>query len=426
MTQTPPTPPPASRTRQILEWVLVAVFAILLALPLFQQVTGMPEDIRLAGVEAREPDPVFSWASWFDGRYAASVDKWLTGKIGLRGLLVNLACQVNYSVFGRIGMNGGTEVVEGRDHWLYERAYIKWAVRQPPMGEKKAVQFAEQAARLQQALARRGIAFALVIAPSKAQIVPERLPPEIPLPARNATDAYSRIMPELEKRNVRVLDGHRLFLELKAKEKFLFPPTGIHWSYQSAWLTWQNLADLLRTNAACSELPLQPVEKIVWHTPLGADSDLRMLLNLWHFEPNGPPLLPYPLVAPPPDALRDRFAALVVGDSFSLALIDGMARSGVFRQIDLLYYFKRRYTYPSPSFAQSSARLIADAGIDMGPLDKANMGWDDLLQNRQMVILTLNEIHIKDCGWGFLEALLAELEPDQRATMTVTSPATRQ
>ncbi len=411
MTESPPSVRTVSRARLILERFLAALFAILLALPLFQQITGSPKDARLAGVEMRAPKPVLSWTQWFDGTYAASVDQWLVGEVGLRGFLVHLACQINYSVFGRIGMNGGTEVVEGRDHWLYERAYIKWAVRQPPMGEKNAVQFAKQAARLQQALARRRIAFAVVIAPSKAQIEPEHLPPGIPLPARNDSDAYSRIVPELTKRGVSLLDGHRLFLELKGKEPFLFPPTGIHWSYHAAWFTWQNLTTLLRTNSACAELPVQSVEKIVWHAPLGSDSDLRLLINLWHFEPNGPALLPYPIVTPPPAAVQDRFSALVVGDSFAFALIDAMARSGAFRQIDLLYYFKRRIAYQAPSFDQSPNRLIADAGVDKETLDTAKMGWQDLLLNRQMVILVLNEIHIKDTGWGFLESLLAEIEP---------------
>jgi hypothetical protein len=402
------------------------VFAVLLSLPLFQQATGLPKDIPLGGVEVREPAPVFTWADWFEGDYAAAVDKWLLGEVGLRGFMVNLACQINYSVFGRIGLSGGTEIVEGRDHWLYERAYIKWAVQKHPLAAKKAVQFSEQAARVQQALARRGIAFALVIAPSKAEIASDHLPPEITLPARVTLAADSRLISELEKRGVLVLDGHRLFLELKDKEAFLFPPTGIHWSIQSAWLVWQNLAARLQTHAACAEMPVQPIDRIVWHSPLGADSDLRMLLNLWHFEPDGPKLLPYPIVAPPPDAVRNRYAALVVGDSFTFALIDAMARSGTFRQIDLLYYNKRRITYPSPSFDQAPNRLIADAGIDMGPLDKEHMGWDDLLLNRQMVILLINEIHLKDTGWNFLDDLLAHLEPGQRATMTVTSPASRQ
>ncbi len=426
MTQTPPTPRSVSRARRNLERLFVAVFALLLSLPLFQQATGIPKDIRLAGVEIRKPTPVFTWAAWFDGNYAAAVDNWLLGDVGLRGFLVHLACQANYSLFGKIGMSGGTDVVEGRDHWLFERAYIKWAVRQPPMGAKNAVRFSEQAALLQQELARRGIAFALVIAPSKAQIMPDYLPPEIALPARNATDAYSRLIPELEKRGVQLLDGHRLFLTLKNTEPHLFPPTGTHWSYYAAWLTWQALANRLRAHSSCAELPVQPIEKIVWTTPQGSDDDLRQLLNLWHFEPGGPARLPYPIISPAPQPLQDRYSALVVGDSFSLTLIDAMARTGTFRQIDLLYYFKRHLTYPSPSFAQSADRLIADEGIDMGPLDKGNMGWEDLLQNRQMVILTLNEIHIKDAGWGFLDAMLAELNPDQRTTSTVTSPASRQ
>jgi hypothetical protein len=53
---------------------------------------------------------------------------------------------------------------------------------------------------------------------------------------------------------------------------------------------------------------------------------------------------------------------------------------------------------------------MADPGIDMGPIDPARPDWKSLLDNRQLVLLVINEIHLKDAGWGALESLLAELE----------------
>ncbi len=410
-----------SRARRRLEQVLTALFCLLLALPLVQQLTGVPDDIHLSGVEFKTPNPVLTQTSWFDGSFAATTEKWLLERLGLRGLLVHLACQANYSLFGRIGMSGGTEVVEGRDHWLFERAYIKWAMRPQDYSKKKAAQFAKRAARVQHTLAARGIAFAVVLAPNKAEIVPEKLPPDITLPPRNPAGFYDRLAAEMGKKRVNLLDGHRFFLDLKKREDYLFPPGGTHWSTYSAWLVWQELADRLRTQPACKDLPRQTVREIAWHPPLAADADLRMLLNLWRFEPDGPPLLPYPIVDPPPESERNRYSALVVGDSFALTLIDAMCRSGAFRQIDLLYYFNRRTTYPAPSFTQTRNRLVADAGIEMGPLDKNHRDWAPLIQNCQMVILTLNVIHIKEGGWGFLEALLDELRAMKFAADRETS-----
>jgi hypothetical protein len=418
MTSTPPTSPPASRARRVLERVLVTLACLLIALPLLQTISGHPRDIRLNGAEVTTKEPVFSWISWFNGDFASAVEAWMVGDVGLRGYLVHLASQANYTLFGRIGINGNTKIVEGRDHWLFEQAYLTKIARQREFSRKKAVLIANRAARLREALARKGIAFAIVIAPSKAEILPEYLPAGVPASNRDPKTPYARLAGEFQKQGVPLLDGREFFRSIKEKEIALFPQGGIHWSYYSAWLAWQKLVGVLRLQPACAELPLQSVERLVWHAPLGSDADLRLLLNLWHFEPGGPAPLPYPLVSAPPPALQKRFGALVVGDSFALTLIDAMARSGAFRKIDLLYYFKRRFSYPSPAFMPAGEKLIAEAGKDLGPFDVTRVPWEAFLEDRQMVVLTVNEINIKDGGWGFIESLLAELDPGSKAMAT--------
>jgi hypothetical protein len=410
----PPTPDPAARARRVLEWILSGLFGLLLALPLLQSTTGYPPDIRLFGAEVTEPEPVFTWKAWFNGDFPAAVERWTVGKVGLRGYLVRLASQANYSLFGRLGVNPNSTVVEGRDHWLFEEGYITEAASPRKFPRKRAVEIAGQAARLQQALARKGIAFAVVIAPSKAEIYPEYLPAGTPKADPGQKTAYARLISEFRKHNVPLVDGRELFLSLKGTERDLFPKGGIHWSYHAAWLTWQKLVELLRAQAPCADLPLQTIERLAWHQPLGSDADLSQLLNLWHFEPGGPAPLPYPLVAAPPAEARRRYAAMVVGDSFARTLIDAMARSLSFRKIELLYYFKRRYTYDphASDFKEADGKLIAKNGKDAGALDKSRIPWADLLNNRQMVLLALSEINIREGGWGFLESILAAVEAE--------------
>jgi hypothetical protein len=405
-----PLQPAIPKGRLLLQRALTVLAAVLMGLPLVQQLADWPADPPLVGAELRLPRPVFGWPAWFDGLYAARYEKWLQTHAGFRGLLVRLACQANYSLFNRIGLAGGTEITQGKDHWLYETAYVKSAARQPDFSRKKAEQFAGRAAALERLLAGRGIAFGLIIAPSKAEVLPEHLPDGLVLPPRSPATAYARIRAELAKQGVPFVDSRALFQELKASEPFLFPKTGTHWSACAAWLVWQEAAAGLEARRPDLRFRFPAEPRIVMNEPLGADKDLRDLLNLWHFEPGGPARLPYPIPPPPPPEWRDRHQAVVVGDSFSLTICDAMARSGLFRQIDLLYYFKRRYTYPAPSFSPAPHRLMADPGIDMGPIDPARPDWKSLLDNRQLVLLVINEIHLKDTGWGALESLLAELE----------------
>ncbi len=410
MSETPLQPaPPIPPGRLWLQRMLTALFALLLGLPLFQQVTRAIPESSLAGVEFRLPKPVFSWPAWFDGRYAANVEKWLQGVVAFRGTLVHLACQANYSLFNRVGLSGGTEITCGRKHWLYETAYIKSAVRQPDFSAEKAARLAKRAAKLSQKLAARGIAFAVVIAPSKAEVLPEHLPASVKLPPRSSDTAYARITRELEKQNVPVLDVRSLFIGLKKTEPHLFPKTGTHWSAYSAWLAWQQVAGVLEARQPGTRF-VSPPPALVMSPPLGSDDDLLRLSNLWRFEPGGPKPLPYPVVPPPPPEWRDRYQAVVVGDSFCLTMVDAMARSGLFRQIDVLYYFQRRFTYPVPSFEAAPDRLLADTGIDMGSLDVAHLDWKPLLDNRQLVLLVINELHLKNMGWGSIGSMLAALD----------------
>ena len=437
MTNATPNDPPVSRARRRLEIVLVALFAALLFLPLSHATNGWPPDMSLTGMENRYDRPSVTWKSWFDGTYAAGVDKWLEGSIGLRGFLVHLASQANYSLFGRITQSKGTDILEGRDHWLFERAYVREAVRQPHFPVPDAAAFADRLSLLQKALAQRGIAFYFVISPSKVEVLPELLPADIRLDSpRSKRTAYARIAQQMESHGVPTFDSRTFLQSFKKTEHFAFPPTGVHWSYYSASFVWKELATRLRDQASCRDLPVPAIERVIWHKPMGSDNDLRMLLNLWHFEPDGPAPMPYPVVTAPPDEFRDRYMALIVSDSFGFNLIDAMGRSGAFKQIDLLYYFKRRLTYPSPSFTPAGDRLITDGGIDMGKIDLVHMDWNQVLQNRQVVILMINEMHLHDVGWGFPEALLAGLDKTgpkakaagsgQRNTITAASPASRQ
>ncbi len=401
-----PAAPPPSRRLRILQRALVAVFAGLLALPLANNLTGEPRDKQLAGVEVAKPLPRLTWTSWFDASFARAVERELNRHIGLRGYLVRMANQANYSLFGRLPVSG-TPVDEGRDHWLFEHVYVQHYLRRPHFSDERRDAFAAQLRDLHRELERRGMTLAVVVATSKPEIYPEQLPANLPPRHGESRTAHDQLVPALKEAGVPVLDVRALFLALKPEHPMLFPSGGTHWSHYGAQRATDELLRLLRDRPGWSDLPAAVQAEVVWKTPQGTDRDLRDLLNLWRYEPGGPARLPYPVMQP---AAAPSRAAVVIGDSFSFTLIDALARAGTFARMDLLYYFKRRYAFDRPVLEAGKQWTLNHAAFDQGPFDPGQgPGWGELLARKPAIILEMNEVHLYSTGWGSVESLLAFL-----------------
>jgi alginate O-acetyltransferase complex protein AlgJ len=414
---TPPAPQgPASGRVSIARRGLVAAFAVLLALPLVQQTTGRPRDARLNGTEKRSGFPPLALRTWFDGTFARELETWYVAHAGFRGLLVKLGNQTRYSLFRRLPKSSGTPIVVGRDYWLYEAEYVRHYTRRPGWRQAAAEEFARTLRALQDALADRGIAFVLVISPSKPEIYPEFLPATSVPPAANpAPNAYATLRPLLDREGVRVVDAHALFKTWRARAPdgpLLFARGGTHWNYYGCF---RCVAELLaRAHQDAGLAVASPrLQGVTFAKPVGTDTDLLDLLNLFRFQPGGPPKSPYPQVAVDPLPADERPDALLVGDSFTFALIDGLSHARALRCVDLLYYFKRQYTYDLP--AAPDKWPLPHTQYERGPVTAATLDWSRALFGKKLVILEMNEIMLSSQGWGFPEAALVALRGAPRA-----------
>ena len=103
-----------------LKRILSVTFVVLLCLPLVQKAFRFIPEPVLAGVENRAVKTRFSPATWFSGKFATDAETRLGIKIGFRAYLVKLSNQIDYSLFGKIAGRRGTQVIVGRNQWLYE------------------------------------------------------------------------------------------------------------------------------------------------------------------------------------------------------------------------------------------------------------------------------------------------------------------
>lgn len=388
--------------------VAAILFSLVLALPLVQMATGLPPDYPLAGVETTATRPAAGWAAWWNGTLQPDFDGWINQRIGLRGWLVRTANQLNYALFRELPRRSGTQVLLGRDGMLYEKVYVDAYNRSGRRLGKELRNISASTKRLQDRLAADGIAFLLVIAPSKAEIYPEFLPPEADVAGRPARRSnYENFVKYLRADGVNLVDAHELFLQWKTAPGAprLFANGGTHWNEYGAARVAAEIARRLRT-ATGKDLPtVEIVGAVTNRTIVGEDNDLGELVNLWSGRPLAGPQV-HPVVDVRPGAhLPD---VLFVGDSFVFTLTNFMDRHGLYRKRNTYYYYNREYFWPAAPNA---------------PLDKRQLDLLAEVRGRDAVVIEVGEYWLPRVGFGFVRDMLRAYDAWDAARAAETASA---
>ena len=399
----PRTPPSGGTARA--RRISLAGMAVVFALVFCGTWCGFPPDVRLGGVERRVTVPRLTARSWLDGAFAAAVEPWLVRNLGWRGVGIRTANQINTTLFRRQPGGARTTVMFGADGWLFEKAYVRERTHRPAFRPKGAEAFAADLDRLQQRCRQRGMAFAVLIAPSKAEIYPEYLPEpfrRLPPAVAAQTNAYQQLVAALQETDVACVDAHAAFLEWKREGVDLFPPGGTHWNHYGAQRALARAWQALREQPTARALPVLPA--VAGHrlrAPVGTDNDLVHLLNLWTATPGGRRPVPFPVLdaAPASDAA---IRIVMVGDSFAFTLIDALARTGIRGEVDFFFYCRRHY----------QVRLTGTRRERAAPTELGEIGFEDVvahprLAGANILLLVFNEIYTRKCGWGLPAALVA-------------------
>ena len=371
--------------------IAVLLFCLFLALPLLRMATGFPPDYPLAGVESRPPIPAWSFTAWWDGTLQSAFDTWINQRIGLRGLFVRTANQLNYSLFRELPHRSGTQVLMGRSGFLFEKVYVDAYNRG---GDRPPEDFARisSALRLMQSrLAQDGITFLLVIAPSKAEIYPEFLPASADTAGRpDRRSNYENLVGFLRADGVNVVDAHELFLRWKREPgtPLLFGKGGTHWNQYGAGRIVAEITTRLRELTGKDLPSIRVAGAVTNRTIVDADNDLGELLNLWSGRPFAGPQIHPVLEKHAGTHLPD---ILFIGDSFVFTLTNLMDREGLYRRRNTYYYYNRQYFYPEAPNTELNKRqldLLAE------------------LQGRDALVIEVSEYWLPRVGFGFIRDLL--------------------
>lgn len=347
--------------------------------------------LPLRGAATPPPAPRWDLEALRTGATFRAIDDWYSANIGLRNLWVRLDNQLSYSLFGETQKRAeGTHVVAGEDDWLFEHHYITYAIKPAFLGEAEIRATLQRIRRVQDKLAARGVPFLLVVAPSKVEVYPEKVPAVYwggRDPATVETN-FERARPLMQEYGINFYDGPARFQEWKrVMPDNLFTRSGTHWSYYSAARVLTEIRERLNP-VMRRPLPEFHVQALESGNPKGNDEDLLALMNLLVEAPYRHPA-PYPQLVsqetvPPADLPR----ILWIHDSFGWPLLDLIYPAKAAQPSESLYYFQTAYAIP---------------GVKRLDRNLQTMDWESYLKDYDAVVMVWTEIAFDFSGWGFFE-----------------------
>jgi hypothetical protein len=347
--------------------------------------------LELDGIFPDAPRPDFTLQDWLSHRFQDNASKWFSRYFGARALFIRLGNQVNYSLFGTSYMNNQSIII-GKQSQLYEVGYIiNYCKLVRPMPLELVEAQVKEIAEIQDRLARHGMAFILLITPSKAAIYPEFIPDIFCSSPKSTNRDYDSFVPLLDQYKINYVDGHIITLAAKAREPApVFTQGGTHWNYLGAYYTVERLLTMIEalTSQSIGRLSLQHLE--IDHKPsVKEDKDLADLLNLIY--------PPYNYLVPHPTIVREGSThhlgkAVFVGGSFMWPVLDILNHTNIFQAMDAYYYYKLLLkSYPAKT----------DRPIDVSQID-----WNEDILTSQVLVLEINETNFSG---EYLPAFLSDI-----------------
>ncbi|MDA8157086.1 MAG: hypothetical protein M0Z52_11670 [Actinomycetota bacterium] len=325
--------------------------------------------------------------SWLAGTFQAGFSKGFGGGFPFRRQYILFCDQLYYWLFKKSYMEN---IVIGKQDWLYELDYIKdYCNLMPAMSADNANNLAKEIALVKSLFKKRGVAFLVLISPSKASVYPEYIPDEFMERKTGAQRDYDIMTALFRQYGIDYVDGARITRNAKMGISLpLFCRGGTHWNYLGASYTVRELVNEV------GRLKGMRLANISWdgirvssrpEDGDGSDRDLADGLNL--------AMPPYNYKVPYPDFKTvlpggkiSRCSIAMVGDSFSHIVLVLLNLAHSFSSIDFYYYYRRDlWTFPQDIARETEFRAQA---IDHRT---QTIDWDRDFFSKDAVLLEINE-----------------------------------
>lgn len=368
----------------ILFYIMMLVFCTILVFSLFKSGEIMP----LKGHIERVERPEHKVADWFSGNYQRAMDKRTQSKFGFRSVFIRLKNQIDYTFFDEIHAK---DVVEGKDGYLYEKAYINAYLGQSFIGEEIIKQKVKKIKQLQDTLAQLNKTIIVILAAGKASFYPNYFPTSYDT-IQPTTSNYTYYRQQLLKQQVDFIDFNYWFLQLKDTSRYnLYPKRGIHWSRYGEILVADSILKFIeyKRDVDVPEILVTGIQTTT--KPRFSDNDLADGMNLL-FDYSDETLA-YPdfyFV----DEGKVKLNALIVADSFYWGLHNLGFSSGMFKHASFWFYNNDYYTSEGKSGKVSSLELLTET------------------LNSDVIILMATEATLDSFAWQYINLLTKTLNTE--------------
>jgi alginate O-acetyltransferase complex protein AlgJ len=270
---------PASTASPAARWLLAALFAIAISLPLAANLAGA--DGADPAAENRElaafPHLAGSWASI--AALGPQLGAWFDDHFGFRSTLVRWNAESRLFL---LGVSPAPTVVKGHDGWFFygDDKAIEDYTNAEPMTAEAVANWRAAILRASKWLRARGIAYVFTIAPDKHVVYDEEMPSTLSrITGISRTD---QLFTALQDTGLAV-DVRRPLEEAKRSER-IYQQTDTHWNDRGAFVAYQRIIGAVRarvptTPPAWTRGNFEPVERRVAAMDLAGMMGLKRVLE---------------------------------------------------------------------------------------------------------------------------------------------------
>lgn len=359
------------------------VLAALLFL-LVQSIFSPFREITLAGADPVYPKRELTSENWFSGEYQRALARKVTCTYGLRGHIVRLFNQLDFSLLGTMN----PQVVKGEDDFLFEPVYQNPVCGKDLMEESTIEAKVDSLSYLDQLLREQGKKLYVMMAPNKWRYHSAKAPWTCEQASETNYDRFRALMTAKE---VSTIDCIQLFEQWRDSAEYpLYAQSGTHWSIYGAWRVSQYLRDTVHADGF--RMPeLEAVSIDVINEPRNTDKDLHDLLNVLEKAPKTDLAYPHAVASEAPST-----RAMIVADSYYWTFVYLELHDKLWAaESPFLYYNNFRYK-----------DFYTKEVIEKG--DRAK--W---LTDTDIVLIMLHEPALHEVGYGFLSEAIQLLEANR-------------
>lgn len=265
------------RESRAYQCAVIAVFLALLFAPLVGGLFDIGDDV--ARIELRKPATAPSLAADWKSieRFPGDLDSYLNDAFGFRSQLV----AANSLLHLAIGVSGSQRYMIGRDGWFFQRKVdniLNQARGVDVFTPAELAVWIKEMESSRRWLARQGIEFLIVIAPSKQVIYPEFLPTWA---NRVGPTRYEQLRAALGRTKLEVVDLHAPLRAAKSAGELLYFKTDGHWNDLGAFVAYREIADWI--HARHPDLELLERDDFTLHYEEAATGTITRGLNILSF-----------------------------------------------------------------------------------------------------------------------------------------------